>query len=1510
MSNVKLIKTGGILDQMVAGTAKKEDLTLPYDRSTQIRSRPIGAKNMSSTFQLPKIQQQNTLSNKLNFQQRLPQPKITPLMAQIGGASVEPPMTELMYNVSKQVPAKQEKIVLGENPTAWERLGLTARGAGQQYAGSTLNALSTMKDFGVSNNIWTEEQGLADVAEQAQKAAAERSLAKTTDPAKSAKLKTILDGISTKPSTEAILNTPDPIRDAGHSLMTKGGESTARAKEGASWLGKLGIDVGTGAIQLAADIGLGALTGGGALIPMAVRSFGGAAQEAEDSGASINQQVGYGGLSAATSVLVEKISNAGKILSKAFGKGIADDVLEKGMNKAIGKLVKNEAVSGRLAAALSAGAGEGAEEMIESALSPIYQKLTYNPDAKYDADTISDILYDGLVGSIIGGFAGGLGGGNVQTQAQDVAQTPPTIAPALQDIAPQPAQAPTSAQNSLKVKLPTETQNAAGGIVEPVADNKPALRVKPVQVEQPAIFPENSLGAKITQKLPQGTGAASPEFAYQERANQQHSTDTAFTEAERQMQGLRTEDSTHQVVTDKNAMAQAEQRLAFDFEGEKADLATKQDWDKADTTTAHLILRKLTGDARKSGDYSEVIKWNKTLEKQKSAQGQALQANRQFANKPESIVADAAESLFSDKVKNISEAKKTELMEKISSSAEALDNVQPGDTASVIAMIKDLSKQRKTDGIFNKEMSGAMSSVLDYVANQKWGFDFLKEIAAGQVRSIATDYNKVGFWSGVKSIRFSNMLSSIATVMRNLGGNQAFDLGDSVSNNVAIPFDMLLSKLSGNRSVAFDASWFSDAKRRGSVDGFLKSFIQVGLDIDIDNVQSKYETTPGRTFKMTGNAIERFLSTVQKWQGYALQSTDEFAKGGTQAEAQRGIDKLKRRGKTDKNALQDRATEIAKQRTFQNAGKAAQAVLGIRSSMNTFSATDSQGGKFGLGDLVVPFAQVPANLAEQAVNATPAGLAKSIVQFADAIGKAKQGKLTPDQQANIVTNLGRGLTGTAGFAFFAGLAIKGILKVVGSDDKDKDALERAEGRSGTQLNLDALSRWAKGESAEWQSGDTLVNMGFLEHLNVQMAGGALIAEAYKEDEKTSFGDIAKASIQSVFQTVLELPAIAQISELIDGYRYSKAEDVSGKLADAAGSYMGSQASSFIVPNLVAGVARGLDNKVRDTHTSESVFKQTRDDIFSKIPKLREALPVKLDPWGEERTTGDSGLLNFINSTVLPARVNQYQTSEINKELFRLDAADVNVKFPSRKMVSKLSFDNVDYDLDQKAQEAFHNQSHQLAQQYMGAAIKDSEYKAMSDGEKAKLLSDMQGFAIDTAKREYFTSRGIEYKSDYDKAFEAQQAGMKPSTYYHYKNALKKERPEGGTPSQLQFSKAINTLNISDKQKGKLWDIQNGEPSDKNPFTGLLAQEGLPAQKTIEIMEAFKTIESDMKSYEKADGGPGKSHVQAAYFRQWLYDAGYNAAQVSYIEEVFTTWQMIPVEKPSKKALGYVAANPR
>lgn len=225
----------------------------------------------------------------------------------------------------------------------------------------------------------------------------------------------------------------------------------------------------------------------------------------------------------------------------------------------------------------------------------------------------------------------------------------------------------------------------------------------------------------------------------------------------------------------------------------------------------------------------------------------------------------------------------------------------------------------------------------------------------------------------IKNYRVMGMLSKASTVMRNLVSNNVFDPLETLSNDIGVPLDIALSKLTGQRTTAVDKSWLSKTKRQGSLEGLLKSYIQVGLDANTENARGRYEGAAGRTFKMTGNLFERLLSTWAKYEGYALNTTDEFQKGGIRAEAQRGIDELKSAGKLDVKALPTWADETARQRTFQNEGRFSGAMTGLRNAGNKFALKDSRGGSFGVGDLMLPFARAPGNLVSQAANYSPWG---------------------------------------------------------------------------------------------------------------------------------------------------------------------------------------------------------------------------------------------------------------------------------------------------------------------------------------------------------------------------------------------------------------------------------------------------------------------------------------------------------------------------------------------------------
>ena len=764
-----------------------------------------------------------------------------------------------------------------------------------------------------------------------------------------------------------------------------------------------------------------------------------------------------------------------------------------------------------------------------------------------------------------------------------------------------------------------------------------------VSVENSIPAADENVNTKIREMLPEGQGAKSAEFGYDEARTQTRSTDGVLTDDERSMEGLRPEDRTHKVNHDEEVNAKAQERFESDYEGEKADLfGEKQDWDDTDTVLAHKIIVKEVAKARESGSkdaYAEVAKLMKEWDAHGTEAGQALRQRRQLASDPALMEADAIQLLNdSARTRKMSDEQRKKILDSVSQNAEKLRSIEKGDVDGVVDLIKSMSTERRTNGLWSNKMGRTMEKALEQAKKLPGGEAFLRDVAASQVRGIAYDYAKPSTLEQIKAYRYLSMLSKPATAARNLVGNMVYDPVEAVSNNIGVGLDMLLSKYTGTRSVAADKSYLSKAKRKGMGEATLKSYIETGLDASVSNAQGKYEIGGSRSFKMTGNFLERFLSTWEKYSNYAMVTSDQMQKGGIQAEAQRGIDALEAKGKVAKGALDGRAEETARERTFQSEGKLSGVMGGMRNALNKLSIKDKQGGSIGLGDIMLPFTHVPGNIASAAIQYSPAGFINAGAEVVKVLNKAKAGTLTAAEQAKAVTDFGRAFNGTMGIALFAVLAGAGVMNVAGDGDEDKEALEKSEGVSGTQLNLSALNRWIAGESTEWRDGDDLVSIGFLDPINAQMTYGALLADCYK-DEGLTFANVAGGNLESAFQSVMDLPAMSQFQEIANGYKYSKADTTGGKVAEAALRYGASQTTSF-VPNVVSGVAQGVDGTVRDTYNGDTVWENSLNAMKSKIPGLRETLPAALDNWGQEKKYTGTAAENFLNATLNPGSVTQ------------------------------------------------------------------------------------------------------------------------------------------------------------------------------------------------------------------------------------------------------------------------------
>ena len=838
--------------------------------------------------------------------------------------------------------------------------------------------------------------------------------------------------------------------------------------------------------------------------------------------------------------------------------------------------------------------------------------------------------------------------------------------------------------------------------------------------------------------LPEGQGAKSAEFGYDEARTQARSLNNLFENGDRKNLGLTEQDLSHKVEHDAEAEAKAQERFESDYEGEKADLfGEKRDWDKTDTLLADKIMEAELDKAHKSGsmdDYAEVARLVKRWYAQGTDVGQVMQIRQVLSKSPKFMEAAAIELLMDEKrTRKMSDEQRKKIIDSVRQNAEKLRSIKKGDVDGVVDLIKDMSTERRTNGLWSNKMGRTMEKALEQAKKLPDGEAFLRDIAASQVRGIAYDYAKPSTLEQIKTYRYLSMLSKPATAARNLIGNMVYDPVEAVSNNIGVGLDMLLSKYTGTRSVAADKSYLSKAKRKGMGEATLKSYIETGLDASVSNARGKYGTGGSRSYKMTGNFLERFLSTWEKYSNYAMVTTDQMQKGGIQAEAQRGIDALEAKGKVAKGALDGRAEETARERTFQNDSKLAQATGILRRGLNVFSIKDKQGGRFGLGDIMLPFTNVPGNIASAAIQYSPAGFINAGAEVVKVLNKAKAGTLTAAEQAKAVTDFGRAFNGTMGIALFAVLAGAGVMNVAGDDDKDKEALEKSDGVSGTQLNLSALNRLIAGESTEWRDGDDLVSIGFLDPINAQMTYGALLADCYKEDGKITFGDVTRENLSSIYQSVMDLPAMSQFQEIENSLKYSKADNDGGKLAEATFRYGASQATSFI-PNIVSGIGQGVDGTVRDTYNGDTVWENSLNAMKSKIPGLRETLPAALDNWGQEKKYTGTAAENFLNATLNPGSVTKYRTSDVNQELYRLESMNIDIKYPEKKTPSDVSRNGKKVTLNQDEKRQYQMAYGQTAYDNIQKVIQSSVYKQSSDAEKAAAIQNLLEVATAAGKK--------------------------------------------------------------------------------------------------------------------------------------------------------------------------------
>ena len=1152
---------------------------------------------------------------------------------------------------------------------------------------------------------------------------------------------------------EPISNVISKVEAYGDEKKAASEEALAQAKKGASKLGQIAVDAGTVAGDVAAYALLNAAMPGLGTTVRVANMYGQGAEAAEDKGFGLGKQFLYGAGTAGMGEATNRLFNNNPILQKAFGQGALDDILLPGLNATKAGLI------------VKGGLGEALEEGFENVGDKGLQAILFG-DQRDKLDW-NDVGYDALLAAIIGSSTSAIsasprntakGSSATQINANEGSNAPEinvaqnasksdsrgkyTDADYKRDLA--------NLETAKQTLADAEARNAS---VLEIEFAKAA--VEDAESKLKFVNANDGLGAA-------NAGFTTPDSVSQEKTSRVADTTLGFNKVEREASGLDAEQYAqlmkYKTLTEKMATQQADDMLYVQQNGQKTFLKDVDEtaykditdwlkmapaWDAPMVDAAYMIRNELKGKSV-NGEITqeEYADWLKTIKEHSTSGGQGVQAQAKWSrtdnNGGASTELEAMNALKESKLPKEEQAR---IFRQIVQWDTEIEAVPVGDTATMKDIVMRVANERGVvNGLFGKAFARLAESSLDTLT-----FDQLKQFAYSSTSALAHDSTPADAGRKLKTVQILNMLSKPTTSTKNITGNTTFYGIDALAMNGASILDMAVSALTGTRSIAAEKLPNLSAAAKA----MQMAIAEITLDIDMGGEKTRYGTGSGRTFKMKGTGafntntsvdkfVERVVSTLERNEAYLMTATDEFYKGAakaTEAGTQALIDSGKIKTK-DKEYAAKQAKELAEYRTFQDKSKLSVAIQQIHDVLNVVAGVGDSGkvigGRtvhaFGAGDIVAPFTKVAGNLVSRGLDYSPLNAAKGVLEITRQVVAATNGQeVDVAKQAKGVSNLARGMTGTAIAYGFMQLVQAGLMRQA-EDENDKDvaALNQSEGMRGTQINLSALERAVNGGTAEWQYGDTLVDLSSIEPLNLLMNLGAEMAKTPQNPLVSSF----KSTVDSFGAAATELPVLQGVGNFAkDVFKYGKDWKESA-MEQAANTVI-----SSVVPNIVSGIAQGLDDRPRNIYTGDDLWDYIEDSLKNKIPGQRETLPGSVNSLGEDKTYQGSQD-SLIAALFSPVGINAYTQSDVSKEMERVreeTGGDVSF-YPESTIPGKLSYENKEikltYDQRQKFQKV-RGQTQTAITEQMKAS---SAYKSASAKEQAALLNRCKDYATQTARK--------------------------------------------------------------------------------------------------------------------------------------------------------------------------------
>lgn len=1028
-------------------------------------------------------------------------------------------------------------------------------------------------------------------------------------------------------------------------------------------------------------------------------------------------------------------------------------------------------------------------------------------------------------------------------------------------------------------------------------------------------------------------GAAESAFPHKQKVSQLYDntfqkTDV-FTKAEKAManaQGL-DKDFQYDVISEKQSMAEAMQRVETDLEGELADLPKKGSFGGSDVDTSILILEKKLEQARIDGNYDDVKKWAKMIQKKGTEAGQMIQAFAKYSRTPEGTLVKA-EKVIADYSEKLRKAN-PKLFNAIDEFADQLERASidfkydlPADPDAAVAKLKnaieDMAKKHGkveldddlTDEIIRaiKEGRSDKDDIFDIVSGG-YGVPRLTDEEVGQIMDImakaedlplyskqrwqtenqawkiVADHFDASFMDKWNAWRYMSMLGNPRTHIRNMVGNTGFNIVTRVKNSVAAVIEAAADKLSPN-GIARTKTLAALGDRE----------LQKGAKADFENMYSlvmgngKYN--PSNMLRDNQTVFKhKILEKPRQLNSSLLELEDEIAMKDRYAASLAGY--LKANG-ADKGIFQNTSDEAqallnearayaaqeAKKATFRDDSK-------LATALNNMSRSSKAANVVIEG--IIPFKKTPINIVKRGMEYSPAGLAKGLTY--DLYHAVKTGRKTA---AEAIDQIAAGATGSVIMGLGALLASQGRI----SGSASADAKERGfDALTGNQNY--ALVIGDKSYTLDWAAPAALPLF--------------IGVETYKTLQERGRGDLTTAemidSITKIAEPVLDMTMMQGLNDAIQSAGYNQTSALSSITGNALANY-----ATQGLPTMFGQVARAMDDTRRSTYYGGGAFldrylpenvktaangnplaeKAIQAELpkpvdialqkaMAKTPWLSMWLNPKVDQWGrEQKNQGGSFGGRLAYNMLSPGFYSERNMTEVDREIERLYGETQGDKsvlpgFAAKTIAQK------DAEGNKETKRLTAREFTKFAKDKGGAAYKSLDtlfqseaYKRADDENKGKMVSDIYEYANAAAKTGVSNYKPSDWVK---KAMEAKKDGIPLEDYVVCRNIL--------TPLKhnVEKNEALAAMDVKPKTKETLYKyfVSDSEGSRKK-------------------IDAFKAAGLDMDDYLTAqieyahieDGG-GSAQEKATAFYHWLDTQRLNEREYEAVAASMPFFQMFPAK---------------